>query len=134
MSTNPNQKFLQKKKKTKIIPSPSSSSSSLFHKFLQTQYRINVLNTVLFQSEFFVPVQVTRLFYSVPKFGMYQRPGQGSQYHFVSASIAIIFHIGEQSGTGIAIISFHFKYRTIPICTGLSGEFRSFWPKNAFQP
>ena len=43
MSTNSNQKFLQKKKKktkNKIIPSPSSSSSSLFHKFLQTHYKI----------------------------------------------------------------------------------------------
>ena len=39
MSTNSNQKFLQKKK-NKIIPSPSSSSSSLFHKFLQTHYKI----------------------------------------------------------------------------------------------
>ena len=40
MSTNSNQKFLQKKTKNKIIPSPSSSSSSLFHKFLQTNYKI----------------------------------------------------------------------------------------------
>ena len=40
MSTNSNQKFLQKKTKNKIIPSPSSSSSSLFHKFLQTHYKI----------------------------------------------------------------------------------------------
>ena len=39
MSTNSNQKFLQKQKKI-IIPSPSSSSSSLFHKFLQTNYKI----------------------------------------------------------------------------------------------
>ena len=39
MSTNSNQKFLQKQKKI-IIPSPSSSSSSLFHKFLQTHYKI----------------------------------------------------------------------------------------------
>ena len=72
MSTNSNQKFLPKKNKTKIIPSPSSSSSSLFHKFLQTQYKINVLNTVLFQSEFFVSVKVTPLFYYVPKFGLYR--------------------------------------------------------------
>ena len=98
MSTNSNQKFLPKKK-TKIIPSPSSSFSSLFHKFLQTQYRINVLNTVLFQSEFFVPVKVTPLFYYIPKFGLYRRSGQGSQYRFILASIAIIFRTGEQSGT-----------------------------------
>ena len=78
MSTNSNQKFLKKKKKTKIISSPSSSSSSLFHKFLQTQYKINFLNTILFQSEFFVPVKVTPLFYYIPKFGLYQHSDQGS--------------------------------------------------------
>ena len=106
MSTNSNQKFLPKKNKTKIIPSPSSSSSSLFHKFLQTQYKINVLNTVLFQSKFFVPVKVTPLFYYVPKFGLYRCSNQGSQYHFVPASIAIIFCIGEQSGTGKPLFCF----------------------------
>ena len=106
MSTNSNQKFLPKKKKTKIIPSPSSSSSSLFHKFLQTQYMINVLNTVLFQSEFFIPIKVTPLFYYVPKFGLYRRSGQGSQYHFVPASIAIIFRTGEQTGTGRPLFRF----------------------------
>ena len=76
MSTNSNQKFL--KKNTKIISSPSSSSSSIFHKFLQTQYKINVLNTILFQLEFFVPVKVTPLFYYIPKFGLYQHFYQGS--------------------------------------------------------
>ena len=110
MSTNSNQKFHQKKKKTKIIPSLYSSSSFLFHKFLQTQYRINVLNTVLLQSEFFIPVKVTPLFYYVPKFGLYWRFGQRSQYRFISASITIIFHTGEQYDTSRPL--FHFVLNT----------------------
>ena len=71
---------------------------------------INVLNTILFQLEFFVPVKVIPLFYYIPKFGLYRHSDQGSQYRFIPANIAIIFRTDEQSGTGRPL--FHFVLNT----------------------